>query len=122
MPLGNPRSIVGQAILLDNFLSNLLLMISRYYLLITTAFLTAIVSPWINFDLYLAIALGLLTLALLFLASANSSNQNYANWSIQGGIKETVVVISLVVFCLLVPQVETNIATFTSPIKDLKHH
>ncbi|MEO1341478.1 MAG: hypothetical protein AAFV28_10145 [Cyanobacteria bacterium J06635_13] len=122
MPLGNPRSIVGQAILLDNFLSNLLLMISRYYLLITTAFLTAIISAWVNFDLYLAIALGLLALALLFLASANISSQNYANWNTQGGIKETVIVISLVVFCLLVPQVETNIATFTSPIEDLKHH
>ncbi|MEL6580845.1 MAG: hypothetical protein AAFQ14_13930 [Cyanobacteria bacterium J06621_12] len=112
MPLRNPRSIVGQAILLNNFFSNLLLMISRYYWFIGIVFLTAIVSVSMNWAFYLPLALGLIAIALI----------SSPRWSIQGGFKKTIVVIGLVVFCLIVPQVETNTAIFASPIEDLQNH
>lgn len=113
MSLRSPRSIVG-AISLNNFFSNLQLMISRYYWFVGIIFLTAIVRVWMNSDFALAIALGLPAIAIVSLSRTF--------WGIQGEFKKILVVTGLVIFCLIVPQVETNTAMFTSPLEELKSH
>jgi hypothetical protein len=113
MSLGNYRSIVKQTILLYSFLRNLLLMISRRHWYLGTAFLTAVLSTLIN-------SLPYTVIALVFCLMVQLSN-NF-NWHVKGGIKGGIVLISLIIICLIVPQVETNTALFTSPIDNLKNH
>jgi hypothetical protein len=112
MSLGNPRSIVRQTILLSSSLRNLLLMISHRHWFLGAVCLTTAFGTLIKPSFYMAIALVCLMVQL-------SSN---FNWRVKGGIKGTIVLLSLIVMCLIVPQVETNTALFTSPINNLKNH
>lgn len=117
MSLGNPRSIVKQTILLSSSLRNLLLMISRRHWFLGAVFLTTAFGIIIKPSFYMAIALVFCLMVQL------SSNFNWlVKGGIKGGIKGTIVLLSLIVFCLIVPQVETNTALFTSPIDNLKNY
>lgn len=120
MSLGNPRSIVKQTILLCNFLRNILLMISPRYWYLSTVFLITVLSTLINPLSYL-VALLFCGLALILLLSKNSLSGNYLNWRVKGGIRGTISLVCLIAICLIVPQVETNVALFTSPINHLKN-
>lgn len=62
---------------------------------------------------YIAIAMLFLTIGLLLLPSTDKVIKKYFQWQIKGGIKGTVVLISLIVICLIVPQVETNPPQFS---------
>jgi hypothetical protein len=115
MSLGNPRSIVKQTILLSSSLRNLLLMISRRHWFLGAVFLTTAFGTLIKPLFYMAIALGFCLMVQL------SSNSNF-NWRVKGGIKGTIVLVSLIILCSIVPQVETNTALFTSPIDNLKNY
>jgi hypothetical protein len=112
MSLGNPRSIVKQTILLSSSLRNLLLMIPHRHWFLGAVCLTTAFGTLIKPSFYMAIALVCLMVQL-------SSN---FNWRVKGGIKGTIVLLSLIVMCLIVPQVETNTALFTSPIDNLKNY
>jgi hypothetical protein len=122
MPLGNPRSIVKQTILLCSLLRNLLLMISPRHWFFGIAFSTAAFSTLVISSTSLAIALVFCLLSLLLLPRGNRSVDNYANWGVKGGVKGGIVLLSLITLCLVVPQVETNTAVFTSPLDHLKNH
>lgn len=113
MSLGNPRSIVKQTILLSSSLRNLLLMISPRHWFLGAVFLTTAFGTLIKPSFYMAIAL---VFCLMVQLSSNF------NWRVKGGIKGTIVLLSLIVMCLIVPQVETNTALFTSPIDNLKNY
>lgn len=115
MSLGNPRSIVKQTILLSSSLCNLLLMISRRHWFLGAVCLTTTYSTLIKPSFYLAIA-------LVFCLLLQLSSKFKFNWYVKGGIKGTIVLLSLIIMCLIVPQVETNTALFTSPINNLKNH
>lgn len=120
MSLGNPRSIVKQTILLCNFLRNFLLMISPRYWYLSTVFLITVLSTLINPLSYL-VALLFCGLGLILLLSKNSLSGNYLNWRVKGGIRGTISLVCLIAICLILPQVETNVALFTSPIDHLKN-
>ncbi len=120
MSLVDPRSIVKQTILLCNFLHNFLLMISPRYWYLSTVFLITVLSTLINPLSYL-VALLFCGLALILLLHKNPLTSNYLNWRIKGGIRGTISLICLIVICLVVPQVETNAALFTTPIDHLKN-
>jgi hypothetical protein len=122
MPLGNPRSIVKQTILLCSFLRNLLLMISPRHWFLGITFSTAAFSTLVVPSISVAIALVFCLLSLSLLPRGNRSADNYANWEVKGGVKGGIVLLSLITLCLVVPQVETNTAVFTSPIDHLKNH
>jgi hypothetical protein len=115
MSLGNPRSIVRQTILLSSSLCNLLLMISRRHWFLGAVCLTTAFGTLIKPSFYMAIA-------LVFCLMVQLSSNFKFNWRIKGGIKGTIVLLSLIVMCLIVPQVETNTALFTSPIDNLKNY
>lgn len=120
MSLGNPRSIVKQTILLCSF-RNLTPMISRRNWLIGIIFLTAAFGALINPPSYIAIALLLFLIALMLLPTIHQQTNSYLNWQLKGDIKRIIILFSLIVVCLIVPQVETNTAIFTSPIENLKN-
>lgn len=120
MSLGNPRSIVKQKILLCSF-RNLIPMISRCNWLIAIIFLTAAFGALINPPSYIAIALLLFLIALMLLPRIEQQTNSYLNWQLQEDIKRTIILFSLIVFCLIVPQVETNTAIFTSPMENFKN-
>jgi hypothetical protein len=122
MSLGNPRSIVKQTILLCSFLRNLLLMISHRHWFLGIAFLTAAFSAVINPSPSGAIALLFCLVGLSLFPIRNQLTSNYLNWGVKGGIKGGIVLLSLIAMCLVVPQVETNTAVFSSPIDHLKNH
>jgi hypothetical protein len=120
MPLGNPTSIVKQTILLYSFLRNLLMISPRHWFL-GTAFLTAALSALIEPSSYMAIALLFFLLGSILFPIRNRLTNNYdSNWRVKGGILGGIVLLSLITICLMVPQVETNTAVFTSPIEHLK--
>lgn len=122
MSLGNPGSIVKQTILLCSFLHNLLSMISRRHWFLGIAFLTAAFGAVINPSPFLAIALLFCLASLSLFPIRNQLSSNYLNLGVKGGVKGAIVLLSLIAMCLLVPQVETNTAVFTSPINHLKNH
>jgi hypothetical protein len=121
MSLGNPRSIVKQTILLCSFLRNLLLMISHRHWFLSIAFLTAVFSAVINPLPSGAIAFLFCLIGLSLFPIRNQLTKNYLNWGIRGGVKGAIVLLSLIAICLVVPQVETNTAVFTSPLNHLKN-
>jgi ABC-type multidrug transport system permease subunit len=122
MPLGNPRSIVKQTILLCSFLRNLLFMISPCYWFLGIAFSTAVLSAFVVPSTSVAIALVFCLLGMSLFPMSNQLTNNYLNRGVKGGVKGGIVLLSLIAFCLVVPQVETNTAVFTSPIDHLKNH
>lgn len=76
---------------------------------------TALINP----SLYQAIAILFLGLSSMVLLSSNLEPR-YSNWH-AGGIKKTIVLVSLIVMCLIIPQVETDLAKFSvSAIAQIK--
>jgi hypothetical protein len=122
MSLGNYRNIVKQTILLYSFLRNVLLMISPRHWYLGTVFLTTVLLTVVSTTVFSGLmnALSYIAIALLFCLMVQL-NSNY-NWRVKGGIRGTIVLLSLIVMCLIIPQVETNTALFTSPINNLKNH
>ena len=70
---------------------------------------------------YVVIALLFFLVGMMLLPTTDKLTCSYCNWRIKGGIKGTIILVSLIIVCLIVPQVETNAEIFTSPIEDLKH-
>ena len=94
-------------------------MISRFNWFLGTLFSIAAFGALMNPPLYIAIAP--LFLLMVVLLPASKSSRGYFNWQIRGGIKGTIVLVSLIAICLIVPQVETNTAKlFTRPTDWLK--
>jgi len=92
-------------------------MISRLNWFVGTLFLMAAFGALMNPPPYLAIAALFFMMGLVLLPPTNKLSQRYFNWKIKGGIKGTVVLVCFIVICLIVPQVETDPAKFsTSPI------
>ena len=114
MPLSDPTSILRQTILLFYSLPNLGLMIFRYNWFLGIAFLTAAFCASLAPSLYLAIALLFFGAGLILLIFSKTNERRFS-WQIEGGIKNTLVLASLIVLCLLVPQVETDMANFRNP-------
>ena len=119
MSLKNHRSIVRVGFP-RSFSSNLVSMISRCNWFFGLAFLTAAFSALLNPPPYIAIALLFFIIGLIQLPVIDKSSDNYWNWQTRDGIRRTIVLTSLVVVCLIVPQVETNTAIFTKPIDCLE--
>ncbi len=69
---------------------------------------------------YVAIALLFFLVGLILLPSIDNLIKLNFNWKINGGIKGAIVLTSLIIMCLIVPQVETNMALFTNPTAYLK--
>lgn len=92
-------------------------MISRLNWLIGTLFLMAAFGALMNPPPYIAIAILFFMMGLVLLPPTDKIFLKYFNWQIRGGTKGTVVLISFIIICLIVPQVETDPAKFsTSPI------
>jgi hypothetical protein len=90
-------------------------MISRRHWFLGAVFLTTAFGTLIKPSFYMAIAL----VFYLMVQLSNNFNRPIKD-GIKGGIQGGIVVLSLITFCLIVPQVETNAAVFTSPIEHLK--
>lgn len=96
-------------------------MISRFNWFLATLFLMAAFGALMNPPLYIAIAPLFFLIGLVLLPPTDKLTRRYFNWQIRGGIKGTIVLVSLIVMCLIVPQVETNTAKlFTRPTDLLK--
>ena len=92
-------------------------MISRFNWFIipwAIATTTALINP----SLYDAIAIFLGFSSIVLLSS--NLEKRYFNWRI-GGIRKTIVLASLIIMCLIIPQVETDLAKFSvSAIEQIK--
>ena len=96
-------------------------MISRFNWFLGTLFLMAAFGALMNPPPYIAIALLFLLMGLVLLPPTDKLTRRYFDWQIQGGIKGTIVLVSLIIICLIVPQVETNTAKlFARPTDFLK--
>lgn len=97
-------------------------MISRCNWFVGTLFLTAAFGALMNPPPYVAIATLFFTMGLVLLPPVDKLTERYFNWQIKGGVKGTIVLISLIVICLIVPQVETNPARYSvRPTDSLKN-
>ena len=93
-------------------------MISRFNWFVGTLFLIAAFAALINPPFYIAIAIWFLLMGLVLLPPTESI-EGYFNWH-EGGVS-TVILVSFILICLIVPQVETNPARFsTRPTDHLK--
>ena len=117
MSLRNPRSIVRQIIITRSFIPNLVLMNRCKF--VSSVFFAAAFGALMSPASYMAIAL--FSMVTIFLPTMDKLTRNYSGWH-KGGIKRAVVLASLLLFCSILPQVETNAAVFTSPIEDLKNN
>ena len=113
MSLINRRSIL-RIILVFNSLDNFKLMVSRYNWFLSIVFLTAAFSVLINPPLYITALF--FSLGLMLLATTKSIGRHF-----QGGVKNAVILASLIVVCLFIPQVETNMANFKNPTDRLEN-
>lgn len=96
-------------------------MISPFNWFLGTLFLMAAFGALINPPFYIAIASLFFLIGLVLLPPTDKSTRGYFNWQIRGGIKGTIILVSLIAICLIVPQVETNTAKlFTRPTDLLK--
>ena len=86
-------------------------MISRFnwsIVICSIATITASINP----SLYYAIAIlftGFSSVVLLL----NNLKKKYSSWQIKRGVRKTIVLVSLIVICLIIPQVETDLAKFS---------
>ena len=85
-------------------------MISRFNWFIIT-FSIATTTALINPSLYHAIAILFLLFSSVVLLSSNLKKRD-SNWH-EGGIRKIIVLVSLIVMCLIIPQVETDLAKFS---------
>ena len=87
-----------------------------------TLFIIAAFGALMNPPPYVAIAILFLMMGLVLLPPTDRLSQKYLRWQINGGTKGTVVLISFIIICLIVPQVETNPARFsTSPTEQISN-
>lgn len=97
-------------------------MIYRLNWFVGTLFLMAAFGALMNPPPYLAISILFFLMGLVLLPPTNELSQKYLNWKIKGGAKGTVVLICFIVICLIVPQVETDPAKFsTTPIEKISN-
>lgn len=121
MPLENKRVILCRVTSLYKYIHNLALMISRFNWFLGTLFLMAAFGALMNPPPYVAIAILFFLMGVVLLPPTDKLTRRYFNWQISGGIKGTIILVSFIVICLIVPQVETNTAKlFTRPIDLLK--
>ncbi len=83
-------------------------MASRFNWFIGTLFFAAAFGALMNPPPYIAIAFLFFSIGLVLLPPTDRLTRKYFDWQIKGGIKGTIVLTSLIVICLIVPQVETN--------------
>ncbi len=96
-------------------------MMSRHNWFLGILFSMAACGALINPPSYVAIAVSFFLTGLILLASEEMLIKRCFNWQVNGGIKGVIILTSLIIMCLIVPQVETNMAKlFTSPIAHLK--
>ncbi len=94
---------------------------SRHNWFLGILFSMAACGALINPPPYVAIAVLFFLTGLILLLSEEMLIKRCFNWQINGGIKGVIILTSLIIMCLIVPQVETNMAKlFTSPIAHLK--
>ena len=94
-------------------------MISRCNWLVGTLFLTAAFGALMNPPSYIAIATLFFLMGLVLLPPIDKLTKRYFNWQIKGGVKGTILLASFIVICLIVPQVETNPARYSTRPTDL---
>ena len=100
-------------------------MMSRHNWFLGILFSMAAWGALINPPPYIAIAILFFLTVLKLLPSEETliKIKRCFNWQINGGIKRAIILTSLLIICLIVPQVETNMAKlFTSPIAHLKNN
>ena len=116
MPSIDPSSILGQTILLFNSLNNLRLMIFRYNWFLSIVFLTAACGALVS---SLQITALFVLIGSILLVNTVSASRHFNN-RIATKAKNTAILASLIAICLVVPQVETNMANFQNPTDSLK--
>ncbi|MEM7760698.1 MAG: hypothetical protein AAF298_21585 [Cyanobacteria bacterium P01_A01_bin.40] len=96
-------------------------MVSRFNWFLGMLFLMAAFGSLMNPAPYVAIALLFFLMGLILLPAVDKLIRQYFQLQINGGIKSIVILTSLVVVCLIVPQVEPNTSKlFTNPIAYLE--
>ena len=95
-------------------------MVSRYNWFLGVLFLSAAWGAIINSPFYVAIAMLFSLMGLVLLPPTNKLIQHYFNWQIEGGVKKTIILISFVLICLIIPQVETDTAKISNPVNYLQ--
>ena len=103
----NVSALIFDAVLIKQKL------MSRFNWFIGTLFLMAAFGALMNPPPYIAIAILFFLIGLVLLPPTDKMIQKYFNWQIKGGVKGTIVLTSLIIICLIVPQVETNPARFS---------
>lgn len=88
-------------------------MVSRFNWFIGTLFFAAAFGALMNPPPYIAIAFLFFSIGLVLLPPTDKLTRKYFNWQIKGGIKGAIVLCSLIIICLIVPQVETNPGRFS---------
>lgn len=83
----------------------LMISLNRFIIPCSLATTTVLINPFL-YDAIAILFIGFFSVVLL------SNNFGKFNWQIEG-IRETVVLISLIVMCLIVPQVETDLSKFS---------
>lgn len=86
-------------------------MISRFNWFIIICSIATITAS-VNLSLYDAIAILFLGFSGVVLLLSNFQKK-YSNWQIRRGVRETIVLVSLIVICLIIPQVETDLTKFS---------
>ncbi len=96
-------------------------MILRLNGFLVMLFLTAAFGSLMNPPPYIAIAILLFLMGLVLLPAVDKLMQQYFQRQIKGGIKSIIILTSLLIICIIVPQVDTNTSRlFANPIDDLK--
>lgn len=96
-------------------------MMTRLNWFLGMLFIMAAGGALINPPPYIAIALLFFLTSLMILPAKDKLIKRYFKWQIKGGIKGGIVLVSLILICLITPQVETNTTKlFTSPIAHLQ--
>lgn len=95
-------------------------MMSRLNWFIGMLFMMSAFGALMNPPPYIAIAILFFLIGLILSPSVDKLIKRYFNRQINGGIKSAIILVSLLIICLIVPQVETNGALFTSPTAYLK--
>ncbi|BAZ45601.1 hypothetical protein NIES4102_26270 [Chondrocystis sp. NIES-4102] len=93
-------------------------MISRLNSWTATLFWVAAFGALMNPPPYIAIAFLFFSMGLVLLPSTDKLTQRYWQSKIKGGTKGAIVLTCLIIICLIVPQVETDPARYSSQSMD----
>lgn len=93
-------------------------MIARLNWFVGTLFLIAAFGALMNPPPYIIISTLFFIMGLVLLPSTNKITKQYLNWEIRGGTKGAIVLISFIIICLIVPQVETDPSKFSHRLAD----